>query len=252
MKTPEEIVLSRGKHASPEDGTCLLEASSCIAGEPFSDNPRCVCPVIAAFGRAWNDSLPDEPRNRLLKQFIKKIIGTKSTDAVEEKRAWMANDWFIRVNTVAWLRLAKLNEPATDLESLPEIMDEKSWFEASPTIAIAAIAARDARAASATSATMDAIATSAARDAMAACATSATSAAMAACATSAARDAIAACATSAARDAMDARDASATMDAMDACAARAAMDARITLQPTVALLQVSAVDLFNRMIDVKG
>ena len=216
MKTPEEIVLSRGKHASPEDGTCLLEASSCIAGEPFSDNPRCVCPVIAAFGRAWNDSLPDEPRNRLLKQFIKKIIGTKSTDAVEEKRAWMANDWFIRVNTVAWLRLAKLNEPATDLESLPEIMDEKSWFEASPTIAIAAIAARDARAASATSATMDAIATSAARDAM------------------------------------DARDASATMDAMDACAARAAMDARITLQPTVALLQVSAVDLFNRMIDVKG
>ena len=38
----------------------------------------------------------------------------------------MAADWLIRVHTPAWLRLAKLNEQADLLASLPEITDFKN------------------------------------------------------------------------------------------------------------------------------
>lgn len=31
---------------------CLLEAVAYVAGEPLSDSPPCVCPVLASFGRA--------------------------------------------------------------------------------------------------------------------------------------------------------------------------------------------------------
>src|SRR5688500_16148045 len=58
--TLEEITLSAGAHKSPEQGMCLLEAVAYVAGEPFSDHPKCVSPVIAAFGRRWNDDLDDE------------------------------------------------------------------------------------------------------------------------------------------------------------------------------------------------
>ncbi len=38
-----------GKHNGPDDGMCLVEAAAWVAGEPFSDHPVCVDPVIAAF-----------------------------------------------------------------------------------------------------------------------------------------------------------------------------------------------------------
>ena len=36
-----------------------------LAGEEFSDHPRCVDPVVAAFLRAFNDRLGDRDRQRL-------------------------------------------------------------------------------------------------------------------------------------------------------------------------------------------
>ena len=52
------------KHASFEDGACLMEAVAWVAGEPWSDKPRCACPVIGDFLRHFNDGLP------ALKEFI--------------------------------------------------------------------------------------------------------------------------------------------------------------------------------------
>jgi hypothetical protein len=43
--------LSKGRDTSPEHGTCVMELASMLAGEPFSDAPRSVCPV--ATGRRW-------------------------------------------------------------------------------------------------------------------------------------------------------------------------------------------------------
>lgn len=45
----DTVTLAHGKHGSPEGGLCLLEAVAYVAGEPHSDHPACVSPVIAAF-----------------------------------------------------------------------------------------------------------------------------------------------------------------------------------------------------------
>ena len=62
-----EIELKKGSHPAP-NGTkegCLLEWASYLAGEPWSDHPKCVSPIIASFGRRWNDDLDDESRQVL-------------------------------------------------------------------------------------------------------------------------------------------------------------------------------------------
>ena len=52
----QTIRLSKGKHTDPEDGACVMELASMLAGEPFTDHPASVCPVIGSFLRSYNDS----------------------------------------------------------------------------------------------------------------------------------------------------------------------------------------------------
>lgn len=60
--------IGHGAHFSLDDGLCVMEAVAYVAGEPWSDHPKCACPVLGAFMRAWNDGLPtDEDRTRLLR-----------------------------------------------------------------------------------------------------------------------------------------------------------------------------------------
>ena len=131
----EVVTLSRGGHGSIEYGMCVMEAVAYVAGEPWSDAPQCACPVITAFMASWNDGLPsNEERDRLLKPLIPLIVGTRSTKAVEQRRATMAADWLIRVHTPAWLRAAKLDSQAAVLESLPEITDFAKCPSLMPTL----------------------------------------------------------------------------------------------------------------------
>jgi hypothetical protein len=67
-------VLSRGKHRNPAKGACFMEYTSLLAGEPFSDAPRCVDGVLAAVLRGANDQLSDIDRPRLL-PLIGRAIG---------------------------------------------------------------------------------------------------------------------------------------------------------------------------------
>ena len=90
----ETVELERGAHLQ-NGKACIMEAAAYIAGEPRSDHPECVSPVIGAFLRSWNDSLSDEGR-QILKPYVTKIIGTRGTKAQEEKRAWMVTDWQAR------------------------------------------------------------------------------------------------------------------------------------------------------------
>ena len=60
---PERLALVTalryGAHKKNDNANwCAMEAVAYIAGEPWSDSPQCASPVIAAFMRAWNDSLP--------------------------------------------------------------------------------------------------------------------------------------------------------------------------------------------------
>src|SRR5882672_1614900 len=117
--------LANGAHEPPNGHieACAMEAVAFIAGEEWSDHPQCACPVIGAFMRSWNDSLPDDQRTVLLLPLIPRLVGTRGSKALERRRANMAADWFIRVHTPAWLRLAGLPEHADRLASFPEITD---------------------------------------------------------------------------------------------------------------------------------
>ena len=112
--------LGNGSHQGPDEGVCLMEAVAWLAREPHSDEPKCVCPVLGAFGRGLNDRLDIERRQRL-KPLIPALVGTAS-DGQAEARGFMAMDWIVRTYTPAWLRLARLDTDAEGLESLPEIV----------------------------------------------------------------------------------------------------------------------------------
>jgi len=123
---------------------CLLEAVAWISGQKWSDNPEDVCPILAAFGREWNDGLrSDEERTQLL-PYIPLLVGSKSSLEVEKKRAYLAMDWLVRVYAPAWLRLAKLDTYAVALEALSPLVDNASTRDASGLIKTARAAARGA------------------------------------------------------------------------------------------------------------
>ncbi|MGA2924719.1 MAG: hypothetical protein ABSG43_01805 [Solirubrobacteraceae bacterium] len=113
--------LAYGTHATPEQGRCAMEWVSHLAGEPHSDQPRCVSPVLRAFCTTLNDSLDDEPRQRL-RLYLARTIGT-ADDPLDEARSWMALDWLIRTYAPAWLVAARLYRPAHRLATLAPVLD---------------------------------------------------------------------------------------------------------------------------------
>jgi hypothetical protein len=81
----QTIRLSRGSHRSPDEGACVMELSSMIAGEPFSDRPQSVCRVIASFLRAYNDVARDRDRQDLYR-CAADVIGTRASGEIEQAR----------------------------------------------------------------------------------------------------------------------------------------------------------------------
>ena len=132
--------LAYGTHATAEDGRCAMEWISHLAGEPHSDEPGCVSPVLRALCTTLNDSLEDEPRQRL-RPYLARTIGTAG-DGHDEDRAWLAMDWLIRTYAPAWLRAAGLTSSARRLSTLPPVLG-------SPELGVArgvlAVARRDTR-----------------------------------------------------------------------------------------------------------
>jgi hypothetical protein len=98
-----------------------MEAVAYVAGEPWSDHPQCVCPVIAAFCRTWNDNLSDEQRDALLRPLIPSLIGTRATPEAERARAYLAADYACRVAAPAALRAVGLDAHADTLERLDPV-----------------------------------------------------------------------------------------------------------------------------------
>ncbi len=145
MAAIEALALSSGSHEDFHHGVCVMEAVSYVAGEPWSDAPQCACPVITAFCVSWNDTLPDADRTRLLKPLIPLIVGTRSTNEVEERRSYMALDWLIRVFTPKWLDMVPaLHEHAKALRELGSIADMAGAAAADVTVRAARAAARAA------------------------------------------------------------------------------------------------------------
>jgi hypothetical protein len=124
------VPLLKGSHNVPPNGTievCAMEAAAYIAGEPHTDHPKCVSPIIATFMRSWNDGLDDADRNRLLKPLIPLVIGTDNNHGAEDRRAWMILDWMIRECTSGFLRAAKLDGPPQCPPSLAPIRTPRTF-----------------------------------------------------------------------------------------------------------------------------
>lgn len=63
---PEQLPLLRpGAHLAAEDGACLMEFVSLLAGESFSDCPSCTDPTLAVVARLVNDATSDDARPAL-------------------------------------------------------------------------------------------------------------------------------------------------------------------------------------------
>jgi hypothetical protein len=72
-------VLSRGKHRNARKGACFMEMASVLAGERWSDHPRCTHPLLAELARLVNDCTSDANRQHLA-VLIPDVIGLTSDD----------------------------------------------------------------------------------------------------------------------------------------------------------------------------
>jgi hypothetical protein len=86
------VRLEPGSHRNPDDGVCVVELASVVAGETFSDRPDCVCDVIAAYLRAWNDRAGYAQRQRLL-PYATRVIGSRSDRATTHHRRDLCLIW---------------------------------------------------------------------------------------------------------------------------------------------------------------
>jgi len=98
------VSLGAGGHNSADDGMCVMEMVSYIAGEPFSAHPSCACPVITEFMIALNDGMAtDAERDRWIKPLVMDIAGSRAlrTDGSDDldvlvKRSVIAGDAALR------------------------------------------------------------------------------------------------------------------------------------------------------------
>lgn len=80
------VRLGRGRHPSPDRGACVVELASMLAGEPFSDRPRSVSPVIRDFLHDYNDALDYRRRQDLL-ACAAAVVSSRGSRAEERGRA---------------------------------------------------------------------------------------------------------------------------------------------------------------------
>src|SRR3954463_10897896 len=71
--------LGAGKHRTPRKGACFMEMASYLAGERWSDQPRCTHPLLAELAREVNDHVADDNRQRLV-PLVPSVIGMTSDD----------------------------------------------------------------------------------------------------------------------------------------------------------------------------
>jgi len=88
----QTVRLGAGAHSSPEQGACVMELASMLAGERFSDRPRTVCPVIGGFLRSYNDRLPECELDQLY-ALAPLVLGSASTRSVRRHRTFLLLEW---------------------------------------------------------------------------------------------------------------------------------------------------------------
>ncbi len=86
-------VLSHGNHHKPEQGACVMEMVSFLAGEEFSDKPKCVAYKLRVEAISINDLVSDDNRNKIA-LMIPRFMGTSSLDGQK-----FADDYYVYADT---------------------------------------------------------------------------------------------------------------------------------------------------------
>ena len=87
VASPPEMLplLSRGRHRNPRKGACFMEMASVLAGERWSDHPRCTQPLLGNLARLVNDCTSDDHRHELA-TLIPSVVGLTSDDPRTDAR----------------------------------------------------------------------------------------------------------------------------------------------------------------------
>lgn len=88
----QTVQLGRGRHQGPELGACVMELASMLAGEPFSDAPTAVCPLIGSFLRTYNDSIDDDRRQDLYR-YAAAVVGSGGNRRLTRARTRFTRAW---------------------------------------------------------------------------------------------------------------------------------------------------------------
>ncbi len=107
--THQNVELRRGRHSSPQEGACVVELASMLAGEPFSDRPRSVCPVIGAYMRTLNDGLDDDSRQELYR-YAADIVDSRAGWRVRWARMRACARWSRQIGAISgiWVKTLAL------------------------------------------------------------------------------------------------------------------------------------------------
>lgn len=126
----DAIVIDPTRHARRGTRLTVLELAAWLAGEPHTDDPQSVAPVLRTFVRHLAMGIGHDLRQEL-KPVAAAIIDTApSTDHDERKRAWLLTDWLVRGHAPPWLARAGLSESADRLDGLDAVTDQNELLRA--------------------------------------------------------------------------------------------------------------------------
>jgi hypothetical protein len=91
----QTVRLTPGRHQDPDNGVCVMELASMLAGEELSDRPRTVSGTLAGLLRGYNDGL-DADRRQSLKAYAAAGLGTAHGRAPERQRRRIVRAWLQR------------------------------------------------------------------------------------------------------------------------------------------------------------
>jgi hypothetical protein len=111
-----------------------MEVASMLADEPFSDEPRCVCPVIAEFLRTYNDQV-DDARRQDLYAYAALVVDTRRDHASERRRANLCLDWWLAASAPRRVQLRRvlwMLPPSSAARDIEIAHRTARWAAASP------------------------------------------------------------------------------------------------------------------------
>src|SRR5436190_17810758 len=105
-----------------------------LAEEPFTDEPHCVCPVIAEFLRTYNDQVDDARRQDLF-AYAALVIDTRDNTRSERRRANMCLDWWLAASSPKRFQLRRflwMLPPSSAARDVEIAHRTARWAAASP------------------------------------------------------------------------------------------------------------------------